>query len=836
MKRPLRAAAVLSLFVVGCGPSPTPPKTASDSKLLPDLRTAKDRPSVALVVRDGDPAGAIAVAVATGSAEDDPEIGVALAGMIEGRLAERGLAANVTPAWDGYRVVVLVATEAEARAGAETLRAVLGAAAEEKDLAAAKKKLVALAARPLRDPALARWARCVGSPFAKPTRGPREELTVARLEQWRAAHHGTGRVAFGVAADARISETVASTIIGGPAWPAGAAWSGGALGPAGGKVVAEVYEAPPDAPGAPPVVTVHATLDVGTSSAAVAAAEALGDRRGPLATRLAALDLPFRLREVDGGAHARGGCIGVVLEASVSKRDAGTREAVEDDLAARVADAVALVNVEARVHLTEGGPVLDGRALARRAGDAREASERAAWWTLVDVARPAAGDAQEGARSGLGVALGVPMKKAAPKESTPAVEPAPAALAAAVERASATYDKPALEGRSRVEPGQGEAWVLVGSPCGTEGEAENDTGLSLLATLSTAFAAKSSPLVKVEPWIVPDGAGLVVHGPALPGESPAAHARRLADVAARSFAAEPLTASAIALARAEAFRQETRLEGDALATLATVLAPARPSSVVAWGHADAIARASDAAILARAQALRTGPLRVAVVANVDAAQAEAAVRAADRWIDRAAREAKACRGAAADRTPPQPGTYALASRPPASPEAILAFPFEGDGGAAQLVAEALAGGLLERALASSGATAFGAKIVGTPRAPAIVLRISSAQDKLDEAVMQARALVARIHESGLAQADYDRAIAQAAKTELATALDPGARVVALFRGEDISGPGKRPRARPSLDQVRAFAQKQLGEDAMIVVASRPPRITAPATAPPARKP
>lgn len=826
--RTLRIVAVLA-FVGACGPSPTPPKTAGDPKLLPDLRTAKDRPSVALVAREGDPAGAIAVAVATASAEDDPEIGVALGGMVEGRLAERGLAANVTPAWDGYRVVVLVASEAEARAGAESLRAVLTAPAEEKDLPAAKKKLGALAARPLRDLALARWARCVGSPFSKP--GKRDELTVARLEQWRAAHHGTGRVAFGVAADAKVAEIVASTIIGGPTWPAGAALPSSAAAP---KIAADVYEASDATPGAPPTVTIHATLDVGTSSAAVATAEALGDRRGPLATRLAALDLPFRLREVDGGAHARGGCVGVVLEATTSKRDAG-----EDDLAARVADAVALVGVEARVHLTEGGPVLDGRALARRAGDAREAAERAAWWTLADVARPTA--EPEGTRGSLGVALGVPMKKVAPKESAPAVEPSAATLTAAVERASATYEKPALEGRTRVEPGQGEAWVLVGSPCGTEGEAENDTGLSLLATLATAFAAKSSPLVtsssvKLEPWIVPDGAGLVVHGPALPGESPAAHARRLADVASRSFAAEPLGASAIALARAEAFRQETRHEGDALATLATVLAPARPSAVVAWGHADAIARASDTAILARAQALRTGPLRVAVVANVDAAQADAAVRAADRWIDRAAREAKACRGAAADRTPAQPGTYALASRPPASPEAILAFPFEGDAGAAQLVTEALAGGLLDRALASSGATAFSAKIVGTPRAPAIVLRISSAQDKLDDAVMQTRALVARIHETGLGKDDYDRAVAQAAKTELATALDPGARIVALFRGEDIAGPGKRPRARASIEQVRGFAQKQLGEDAMIVIASRPPRPTPPPTSTAPRKP
>src|SRR5690606_14392132 len=106
------------------------------------------------------------------------------------------------------------------------------------------------------------------------------------------------------------------------------------------------------------------------------------------------------------------------------------------------------------------------------------------------------------------------------------------------ERATAAWKKPVIEGRVRVERGQGEVWVLVASPCGTDAETDADAGLTALFVAAAAENAKSSPDARVEPWMTADGAGLLVHGPWIPGETPEAHARRLADVAARSFAAE----------------------------------------------------------------------------------------------------------------------------------------------------------------------------------------------------------------------------------------------------------------------------------------------------------
>jgi hypothetical protein len=821
------AAPLTGALVSGCGPggpAATPASSAHAAALLPDVRVAKERPPVVLVAREGDPSGALAFAVTTSgleSASDGPEAAVALAGMVESRLAARGLAPTVTPGWSGFRASLLVAGIDGTTSATDAVRDALTAPADEKDLAAAKRKLAALAARPLPAAALARWARCVGSPYAMPARAGKsgDDLTTERLERWRAAAHGLGRVAIAVAAPRAMAESVATAIARGPAWRAGSGppIAGAPPGPV--DLDVDVYEAAAEPKAS---ALVHATLDIATGSAAVSMAEALGDPHGPLASRLASLDTPFRLREVTAAAEPRGGCVGIVLEATASSPPA--------ELATRVADAVALVHVEAEVHLAEGGSALDGRTLARRAGDAREAAERAAWWGLADAW------AVPGRRASAihgSVALGVPPRRGGAPNPETTVEPSKAALAAAVQRATLSWQKPVAEGRSRVEPGQGETWVLIASPCGTASETDADAGLTALFTVAAAEMAKSSPDARVEPWIVPDGAGLLVHGPALQGETAAAQARRLADVVARSFAADPIARPALSLARAALLRQDTLTDGPALGLVAAAIAPGHASWFVASGREDTLARAADAAVLARAQAIRSGPLRVAVLANVDAAQGDAALRAADRWIDRRTGDARACRPATAAAAP-RPGTYAIDSRPGAAPEAYLAFPFAASDERARAAATMLAaaldghGGLLEKALAAPGmARSWSARVVGWPRAPALVVRVVSTEAALDGAVMQARALLDRVSRSGLDATDLERASGAVAREAVAAALDPRARVVATWRGQAVpSAALPLPRGRAGAEDARAFAGKHLGEDAMVIVAARPARTKA----------
>lgn len=807
----------------------------------------KGRPPVVLVSREGDPATAIAFAIttanipySTNATEGDPEIATALAALLDSRFRAKGIEAVVTPSWDGVRASVLAhADPNDAVRVAESLRDVLGAPANDVDLAAARRKLGFLGQRPLRDRALGRWARCVGQPYALLERAGTEyaDVDVGRLERWRSAAFGLGRVTVAVTGSARTTEAVAGAVLSGPAWTTASSFapptpSAGAPGPD-----VDVFEiAPEGSHVAQHGVVVYLTLDVGSSSAAVATAEALGDPRGPLAARLADLDLPFRLREVTGAAHIHGGCVGVVLEASpdasVLETKADSRHDARADLAPRVADAVALVQLEARVHLAEIGTARDGRTLARRSGDAREAAERAAWWALADQQpRPSSGVSTPSS-----VALGIPTRRGAGarNEKEPALEPSRDALATAIAKATVAWDKPVVEPRSRVETGQGEVWVLLGSPCGTDGESDADAGLTALFTTAAAESIRAPTDVRVEPWIVADGAGVLVHGPPLAGETAAAHARRIADVAARSFAVEPITSYAIARARTDLLRRDTRNDGPVLSLLASVLAPQHSSWIIAWGSSEPLARSSDASVQLRAQYLRTGPLRIAVLANTEASQADAAVRAADRWVLRRTGDARSCR-APTSASPPKPGTYSAAPKPGSVPEAYLAFPFapgdEAARAAAAVVTSALEGdgGLLDKALAGAGSTPplareLQARILGWPRSPALVVRVVAPQSSLDSAVMQTRALVDRLHKGGLPSPDFERALSARARAALATSLDPRARIVATWRGEPIDTASS---PRVTAEDVRAFAQKNLAEDTMVVVASRPPRVPTP---------
>jgi len=802
----------------GCGPrAPARSSASEEAATLPDVRTASGRPPVVLVAREGDPATAISVAITTAGigfadgSTDDPEPATALAGLVESRLRARSLDAAVTPSWDGLRASTLATSDREAGRLADALRDALAAPSTEADLIAARRKLAALGQRPLRDRALSRWARCVGEPRALPERAGKDysDVDLARLERWRSTAVGLGRVAVAVTGPAAAGEAVAAAILRGPEWRTGAPIP--APSRDDGEPAVDVFEAAGDGS---PVPTLHMTLDVGTSSAAVTTAEALGDPRGPLAARLSELDLPFRLREVTGAAHARGGCVGVVLEA-VPSTQAGS---VGADLAARVADAVALVRLESDVFLAETGGRRDGRILARRSGDAREAAERAAWWALIDKAGPTR-------RGGGAVALAVPPRRGAKDAAT---EPSREALTTAVTRAAAAWAKPVVEARSRIEAGQGEVWVLVGSPCGSDGETDADSGLTALFAAAAAEGTRTSADVRVEPWVATDGAGILVHGPALAGETPAAHARRLADIAARSFAAEPIAPSALGRARADLLRRDARSDGAALSVLASALAPQHASWIVPWGASEPLARSADSAVLLRAQSLRAGPVRIAVLASEGATQADAAVRAADRWVARRTSDARVC-SAPSSAQPPRPGTYAAPQRPGSVPEAYLAFPFtagdEAAHAAAKLVGAALSegdGAMLERALVDPTGLAreASARVLGWPRAPALVIRVVAAQASLDAAVMQARALIDRVQKSGLLPPDFERATAARARAALAYSLDPRARVVATWRGEPISA---APTSRVTAEDVRAFAQRHLTEDAMVVVASRPGR-------------
>jgi hypothetical protein len=149
-----------------------------------------------------------------------------------------------------------------------------------------------------------------------------------------------------------------------------------------------------------------------------------------------------------------------------------------------------------------------------------------------------------------------------------------------------------------------------------------------------------------------------------------------------------------------------------------------------------------------------------------------------------------------------------------------------------LLAQAL-GGAAGAAPESALARDWSAVVVGVPRSPALVVRLTATDASLDPAVAQTRALLDRLRQGALREQDRARAASSLARAALDLSLDPRSRTVDLWRGE---GPRSRPGSgeagdpptapAPSLDALRAFAALSLHDDALVIVAARPPRVPA----------
>jgi hypothetical protein len=574
-----------------------------------------------------------------------------------------------------------------------------------------------------------------------------------------------------------------------------------------------VYDASGEIPpGAARVIVIARTAVPGR---AVATAPALGDPHGPLASRLAALEAPAQVRSVVATAHPDGGCLAATMD--LSDRDLAA------DVPARVATAAALARQEIAVEMTDAPPSPDlGRSLAMRAADPRDAAEAAAWWLLAGRA-PGADDSELRVSLIVGIAAGR-------DTSEPTTVASADAVRAEIDRAGLAWHAPVVEPRVHVERGQGEVWVLLASTCGTLGETNGDAGAgAAVATAAAARAAATDEDIHVEPFVALDGLGVLVHGPARPGESPQAHGRRLADTAARAFAADALAPIYVEQARTALLARSTETTERALGALAVALDPGHPSWIDPTGTTFGLASASDSAIAMRASAMRDGPLRVAVLANVDPGQANAAARAVDRWVARHPGEARAC-PPAPTAAPPRPGTYAVDLPAGAPSEALIAIPLtpgdESLRAPATWLAAALDGphGLLARGLGGGGdpsqaplARAWSASVIGWPRTPAMVVRVSASDGTLDAAVAQTRVLLDRLRQGAVSEDDRSRAASLLAQARLAKTLDPRARSIDLWRSEA---------AVPDcpLESLRSFAAATLRDDALVIVAARPPRI------------
>ena len=166
----------------------------------------------------------------------------------------------------------------------------------------------------------------------------------------------------------------------------------------------------------------------------------------------------------------------------------------------------------------------------------------------------------------------------------------------------------------------------------------------------------------------------------------------------------------------------------------------------------------------------------------------ATIARVDRWVLREG--ARACPAQAAI-APPKPGTYAVATDDGTS-EVYLALAVP-----PQWEAEAVAiAGVLDRDCSRrrsrTGSRASRAHACWVlPAARALVVHVEAPASALDAAVAQTRALLDRVRQGAIADADLARHVARTEDDSAATMRDPRERLIALFRGEPRQGRRRR---------------------------------------------
>jgi hypothetical protein len=800
-----RRALIALVLAIGCGPSKKGLRDAHSDKSATkpgmEVHAASGRPRLSVVRRDGDPSAAIAIELRGG---DGDELDLALASAVIGARLEAASFGSVEVI-AGTRVARVralvpqlggtVATQLDAALTKPILK-------EEPAMAAARRALDAFAARPVADAAIARAARCLDRP-TRPANAklPSIDELPARAEAARDARIKSDAIVIGAVGSGSVESF-------------GATWR--TLPPlAGSKVIAPT---PPPSGTAVTLSLAHeggvVVIEGGPRAALPSALPTLVDPDGPLALRLRAAD-DFRLRGVSGAARAEGACVVIEVEPSPAARLFAKDP---ERFAMRAAVALEVARQEAELAL-ESGKALDDNEAARLAisagGDPREAADRAAWWSWP-IASPNA--------IGSFATLSVPA--AAAKSPQVDAESILAALspkfALAVSRSKLAWTKNEIELRSRLEIGQGALWAALGSPCSVGHEGLADAGLASIAmrALVAAHATHVDDGVTIEPWTAATGVGLVAHAAPRSGESAARLAHRVGAAVGRAYLASFPAADHLALARAEGLLalSNNALGIDLVRSALRATTPLHPSWVDPSGTVDGVAKVGAESVDLRLATLRSGPLRIAVLANVEDPQSDATARAAERWVPRRPGESRACPVI-------DSGIVGKGAIHPLSVKAgtgvALAFPVdESQRDAAAHLALVLDGanGRLAETLGVGVATKWEARLVRGVGRHALVILALAPDANVDAVVSRVRALLEKLRGGAIEQADLARADRDRETARIARRLDPRARVVDLFAGELTATP-----AAIDLTQLRAIAGKVLDEDRVQLVVARLPK-------------
>jgi hypothetical protein len=773
-----------------------------------DLRQLDARPRLTLIARDGDPAPALVVAVV---AQTGATWNTALAALLEQRLSAAGHSVESRADALGFR---LDYTPPTTDSVAEFFLALARAAASpvgrnDPALPLVADRLAALTRQPLDHPSQSPIAACSGQLGILASVGTPKLTTANGLAALEAARRralvierssiaAVGPVSFTgeVVTALQASEGWQNGTAAGPQWPSGEHH--------GAYLSADLPQG-------------RAQLDIAmrTPSAlrAVSAVKRAAQPASPLKLKLAATDPAWQMEQLRATAHAHGGCVHLRLGAAAAGfsdsllRPAARQAAMAlPDSATRVAR---LVAAEFELGLDQPPTPFDVTGEIIGAADPHEAAARAAWWAL------SAGDAAQ-QQPVLATALAV---SAHGKEPLPLTdEQLDVRYRTAMgEQPGAPLGAGIGERRLAVERGQGELWLLVASPCALAQEGSWDAGRTALVALTAAAEAGSQHGVTIEPWVTPDGVGLIAHGGlARDDEPPAALARRVGAAAGQALLGLSTVDQSFGRAKGTLLAMLGRDGASGYWALAEAVAPNHPVWLAPWGSPERQLGVTAEDVLERWRELLHAPLRIAVLGNADLAQAELAASQVDRWLLSDARSRPCSETPALE--PARPGRHPIPPSPSPLGQLLLAVPLSKSdsaqsGLAPQLVA-ALQGdqGLLRRQLPHWPSVS--ARLLGGAAAPALVIEVRAPRKALSTAQARVTKLLVALSAGGLSEADRKRAHASTRDEWLARHRRPAERLANLWRGVPMA---EVEWDEPSEAQWRAWLSKTLRASRLVVV-------------------
>lgn len=708
-----------------------------------------------------------------------------LAALLQIRLHQMRVPAQVEPSELGLTSSILVATPEE---GAHTLRAirsVLARPVARSELTAgtvsklAQERLASAVAGPIA------WARCSGALQRTPPRAGDDPVPDAqRLEALRARAFSSQVVRFAAVGPARLTTRLKQELGTLPAWP----------------------EAEPPAPAVfhttPVLVETHSPNPIrlslltrlGNGDRALAVAQALQARSSPLQSQLRALGSRFRLVRAGATFHTVGGCLYVVLEPKEGAPPSGP----EYSLAARV------LSDETRRAIA-ATPFSDRRPLVIRSLVDPGAAARLAAWSSLSRAN----------------------------ESQPPTAMLLAQLAAEISPAgslepglrAALGPQPtvALETRVQLEQGQGQMWALVASTCGTGDEPDGASGA--IDVWLSALARSGPPMdpgMEIEPWVTPEGAGLILHAtPLSPDESAPNMAKRMGFTLGRLLS----THAPGPLDMAEARQHALDLIGPGprrgFWMALSSLTPNQLGQIWSHGTFQSLQELQPSDLEnARHMWLRQ-PLRVALLTRDS--EANDFERALWRWLWPHRDRPITCGSRAAQPKPAQSVELLTATMDHSEAAATLALPLNlsqpSDAVSAQVLIDLLAGphGWLERVLVRAGLPASTQVTrVGSGRRQGLVIQLGALNEGTERAISEVCGLLDRLGSgTDLDEQELIRGLTQTGRRDRANHLDPRRRLLDLWFGLGPTPP-------PTPGMFRDFLRRNLRSSSLTVVRSRSP--------------